>query len=54
MKKSIINSNDNGEAHGYQEYYMYEDFIQYRGNYKHNNEIGYIELHGIETAYYIR
>jgi len=52
--RNIYNKNNKNQFHGYQERYDFNNKIYYRGNYKHNNEIGYEEHHGVkETAYYI-
>ena len=40
MKQDIINSNNKGQQHGYQEWY-YNDEIMLRANYKNDFAIGY-------------
>ena len=52
--KDIINYNNKGEYHDYQEWYNLGE-LELRGNYKHHKEIGYEEWHAVkETTYYIR
>lgn len=49
--KDIINYNNKGQLHGY----YYNTNIGFRGNYKNNNLIGYVELDFIKcTRYYIK
>ena len=53
-EKDIKNYNDKGLWHGYQERYS-SDKLYLRAIYKHGQEIGYEEWHGIsETNYYIK
>jgi len=58
MKQDIINTNNKGQPHGYQEwhhYHYYNDEIRFRGNYKNNTHLGYIEWHSAEqTQYHIK
>ena len=55
MKTIIINKNDKGERHGYQEDYYSTDELAFRGNSKNNIDIGYQEYHYLnETEFYIR
>ena len=54
MNKDIINKNDKGQYHGYQQEY-WGNIITYRGYYKNNRIIGYFEYHMFEqTTFYIR
>jgi hypothetical protein len=54
MNKKIININNKGEYHGYQEWYFYNKLF-YKGNFKNGKEIGYEETHYlIRTSYYIK
>ena len=42
--KEISNINQKGENHGYQEWYTpTSNKLWYRGNYKNDEEIGYVE-----------
>lgn len=58
--KDIRNYNSKRKYHGYQEWYFYGN-IFHRGNWKNDDEIGYIEWHGNmsyfenanETCFYI-
>ena len=44
--ESIENRNDNGDLHGYQEwYYDDSDKLMLRGNSKHGGDVGYQEYH---------
>ena len=53
-KKTITNSNEKGQDHGYQEFYV-NNKIYYRGIRKNNKPIGYEEQHYFkETTYYIK
>jgi len=53
-KKDIEPRNTKGKRHGYTETYS-SDKLYLRAIYKHGQEIGYEEWHGIpETNYYIR
>jgi len=53
MNKDITNLNYKKEVHGYQEWY-YNNILYYRGNYKHNQFIGYQEWYNIyQTRYHI-
>ena len=53
MDKDIINKNDKGEYHGYNELYFYGLLI-FRGISKNNKDIAYQEYHNIEeTRFYI-
>jgi hypothetical protein len=55
MKTTIINKNDKGERHGYQEEYYSDGKLAYRGNSKNNIDVGYQEYHYLnETEYYIQ
>ena len=55
MKKDINPINNNGQHHGYQEWYYVNYEIMLRGNYKNNIEIGYEEWHFHGTTnYYIK
>jgi len=56
MNKNIINKNNKGEYHGYNEIYSYfNNRLWIRATYKNNNRIGYAEWHwGKETNFYIR
>jgi len=55
MYKEIINRNDKGERHGYQEEYYSDGKLAYRGQSKNNFDVGYQEYHYLtETEYYIR
>lgn len=56
-RKNIEPKNNNGNAHGYQEWYEKELWV--RVVYKHGEEIGYEENHGIntygaETNFYVK
>ena len=60
MKENIINRNNKDEVHGYCIQYTYNQLINYyiiefRGTYKNNQQIGYIENHRYnkETTYHI-
>jgi hypothetical protein len=51
MKKEIKNHNQKGENHGYQQWYApTSNKLWYRGNYKNDEQIGYVESNwkGIE------
>jgi len=55
MKKDITNKNNKNQYHGYQEFYLSNDKIECRVNYKNGQEIGYEEWHLFKrTNYYIR
>jgi hypothetical protein len=61
MKEDIVNHNEKGLHHGYQEWYD-ENGIWYRGNFKNDAPIGYTEsnwnnnlgLIGTEVDFFIR
>jgi hypothetical protein len=52
--KHIRTYNTKGEYHGYQEWYWKSDVVYYRGKYKNNTPLGYVEYHGDnkQTTYY--
>ena len=55
--KDIKTKNNNGNAHGYQEWYFID--FWFRGCYKNGEPIGYQENHGIntygaETNFYVK
>ncbi len=53
-KKTITNSNEKGQDHGYQEFYVNNKLLL-RVCCKNNQAIGYEEQHYFkETTYYIR
>jgi hypothetical protein len=53
--RDIINKNNKGDFHGYNEWYWNSGKLRFRGNMKNNKVIGYTEWHGFkETEYYIR
>jgi len=55
MNKDIININDKGQYHGYQEWYNINNKLSFRGNRKNDEPIGYCEHHKwTETNYYIK
>ncbi len=51
MKTNITNRNKNNQHHGYQEWYT-GNSISFRGIFKYNKTIGYIEWHNIEFTVY--
>ena len=54
MKKEIINKNQKGQYHGYQEGY-HLTYISYRYKTKNNKRVGYCEWHGMkETIFRIK
>jgi hypothetical protein len=61
MNKDIENCNDNGQYHGYQQWYDTHG-LWYRGNHKNDTPIGYVEsnwttkigLTGTEVEFYIK
>jgi hypothetical protein len=60
MNKEIVNKNDKGQLHGYQEWYLYKNNkLWYRCNYKNGQRVGYYENHiydslwGKKQTYYI-
>ena len=60
MKETIMNYNSNGEFHGYIQYYYqgYDNdkkLLLYRGNFKNNLYIGYVERYSARhTLFNIR
>ena len=53
--KNITNKNTKGELHGYQLIYRSIDKLYYRGNWKNNLRIGYLEIPVANTTiFYIR
>jgi hypothetical protein len=53
--KDIRNYNSKEQSHGYQEIYLYNDKLYYRGNWKNGKCIGYEEyLYSEETNFCIR
>ena len=42
MKQEIFNINNKSQYHGYQEWY-YDNKLFFRGNFKDDEEIGYVE-----------
>jgi hypothetical protein len=53
--RDIINYNNKGQHHGYQQGYWIDNKIAHRFNKKNNELIGYAEWHAIkETEYYIK
>jgi len=53
--KYITNSNTKGEFHGYQELYLVNGDLSFRGNFKNGRLIGYSERHAYkQTRYYIK
>ena len=42
--ENIRTKNEKGKEHGYQEWYVDNDILWYRGNYKNGLEIGYTEI----------
>ena len=53
--KNIINYNSKAQLHGYQETYRDATRLYYRGNWKNNKRIGYLELSvGNMTLFYIK
>jgi hypothetical protein len=52
--KDIEPKNKKGELHGYQQWYGIKNKLQFRGYWKNNETIGYIEWHIGETNFYIR
>ena len=48
----VINKNDKGQLHGYQEGYCLNE-ISYRVRYKNNVHIGYSEWHGIQETFFV-
>lgn len=54
MDKTIRNTNDKNQLHGYYQWY-YKNKLKLRGYYKNGNKIGYTEVHWFkETNYHIR
>jgi hypothetical protein len=55
MKKDIKNYNYKGQHHGYQEWYGYFDGkLCFRGNWKNNLRIGYVEWTMEQTLFLIK
>jgi hypothetical protein len=55
MNKNISNYNSKKQLHGYQETYRAIDKLYYRGNWKNNLRIGYLEISiDNKTIYYIK
>ena len=53
-KKHIINKNEKNKFHGYQELYLVNGDLSFRGNFKNGRLIGYSESHNAEqTKFYI-
>ena len=53
--KEIVNYNNKGQLHGYQEWYTDNKKISHRGNWRNNKMIGYIEWYGTkETNFHIK
>lgn len=53
--KNIINYNSKAQLNGYQETYRDAYRLYYRGNWKNNKRIGYLELSvGNMTLFYIK
>jgi hypothetical protein len=53
MNKEIINTNDKGKFHGYNEISSPTTMkLLYRGNWKNNEEIGYLENHLFKLTYF--
>lgn len=53
-EKDIIHFNNDGQMHGYQEWYSESDKIMLRGNSKNGLDIGYLEWHvSNNTNFYI-
>ena len=54
MKKDIINTNNKGQHHGYQEWYWHNDEFYLRGVWKNGQLHRYQEWHSAEqTKFYI-
>ena len=52
MKDSILNKNNKGERHGYQEWYNLDNKLYIRGNWKNGKINQYVEYHGFEKTLY--
>jgi len=54
-KKTITNYNNKDNAHGYQQWYNTYNNLMFRGNYKNDAMVTYIEWHALKkNIYFIR